>query len=159
MVTAAVEAYPQETLGVLIGLRTAAKILIQYAVAYQTAKRARHKVEAHLKRSQRTNHFLQEVTHLEVVGDFHSHPEVSVDKISSAMLSKTDKDSIVVKHLGMVVAIDKDAKKREWKHLPKGSLKGCVFPYSLKITSWFKMKGDKIEIAKIHCPFALGLGR
>lgn len=159
MVTAAVEAYPQETLGVLIGLRTAERILIQYAVAYQTARRTRHEVEAHPKRSQRMDHFLEKVTRLEVVGDFHSHPQVPVDKISSIRLSKTDKKSMGRERLEIIIAIDRDAKKRQWKHLPKGSLKGCVFPYSLKIASWFKTTNNEFEIAQVHCPFALGLGR
>jgi len=159
MVTAAVETYPDETLGVLIGLRTAERILVQYAVAYQTARRSRDEVQVHPKRSQRTDQFLEKVTHLEVVGDFHSHPEVPVDKTSSIRLSKPDKDSMLAKNLGIIVAINMDENRREWKHLSKGSLKGCVYPYSIKMTPWLKTERNEFKIAKIHCPFALGLGR
>lgn len=159
MVTAAVEAYPEETLGVLIGLRTAERIWVQYAVAYQTAHRSRDEVYPHPKRSSRTDLFLKKVTLLEVVGDFHSHPETSIDQVRSVQLSEPDKNSMSAGNLGIVIAIDKDSKKREWKHLAKGSLKGCVHPYSIKITSWYKTDGNSYRIANIQCPFALGLGR
>lgn len=159
MVTAAVETFPDETLGVLIGLRKADKVMVQYAIAYQTAKRTRRSVEAHPKLSRRMDLFLEKVTHLEVVGDFHSHPEVDVDKKSSIKLSEPDKESIRINNLGIVIAIDKDGRKLEWRHLPKGSLKGSVFPYTLKITTWLKTPEKHFKIAKNICPFALGLGR
>jgi proteasome lid subunit RPN8/RPN11 len=159
MVTATVETYPEETLGVLIGVRTAKRILVQYAIAYQTARRSRDEVYPHPKRSQRMDNFLEKVTRLEVVGDFHSHPEVSVDKVFGIKLSETDKNSMLAKKLGIVIAIDKDEKEREWRHLSKGSLKGGVYPYSVKMTSWFKTEESEFKISKIHCPFALGLGR
>ena len=44
MVTAAVEAYPEETLGVLIGTKGIDTFMIQYAVSYQTAKRSKEEV-------------------------------------------------------------------------------------------------------------------
>jgi len=166
MVTAAVETFPDETIGVLIGLQTIDRILVQYAIAYQTAERSKDKVQVSHKRSQRTDLFLQKVTRLEVVGDFHSHPQVPtdenyvpIDKARSIQLSPTDKHSMMERNIEIVIAIERDEKQREWKHLPKGSLKGCVFPYSLKIASWYKTKKEEFKIAKIHCPFALGLGR
>lgn len=97
MVTATVETYPEETLGVLIGLRTARRILVQYAIAYQTAKRSRNEVQPHPKRSRRMDNFLEKVTCLEVVGDFHSHPEVPVDKTSSIRLSEPDENSMLAR--------------------------------------------------------------
>ena len=158
MVTAAVEAYPEETLGVLIGLRGPRAIWVQYAIVYQTAERDKMEVTAHPIRTRRTNRFLKKITHLELVGDFHSHTKVPIDKKYSIRLSRTDKRSMSQKNLGMVIAINKDKVQRSWRHLPKGSLKGCVFPYSLKIASWFKSGRDKYEISRIECPFALGLG-
>ena len=158
MVTAAVEAYPQETLGVLIGLRGPRAIWVQHAVAYQTAEREKMEVRAHPIRSLRTNHFLQKITRLELVGDFHSHTKVPIDKASSIRLSRKDKESMLQKNLGIVIAINKDKEVRNWEHLSKGSLKGCVLPYSLKIASWFKLRRDKCKLSRIECPFALGLG-
>lgn len=157
MVTAAVEAYPQETLGVLIGLRGPRAIWVQYAIVYQTAERDKMEVAAHPIRSRRTNRFLEKITRLEL-GDFHSHTKVPIGKVSSVQLSLTDRESMSLKNLGIIIAIDKDKLKRNWRHLPKGSLKGCVFPYSLKITSWFKSRRDDYKLSRIECPFALGLG-
>lgn len=159
MVTAAVEAYPEETLGVLIGLRGRSAIWVQYAIVYQTADRDKMEVTAHPIRARRTNRFLGRMTRLELVGDFHSHTRVPIDKASSIQLSRADKESMSLKNLGIVIAVSKDKEERKWKHLPNGSLKGCVFPYSLKIASWFKSGANKYEVSRIECPFALGLGR
>ena len=158
MVTAAVEAYPEETLGILMGLRGRNAIWVQYAVVYQTAEREKMEVKAHPIRALRTNRFLENMTKLEMAGDFHSHTKVQIDGITGIRLSRADKNSMAVKDLGIVIAINKDTKTRKWRHLPKGSLKGGVFPYSLKIVSYFKAKKTKYEISKIECPFALGLG-
>lgn len=159
MVTAAVEAFPEETLGVLIGISELAlkRVVVEYAIVYQTAKRARDKVKADPSRKKRTDKFLQQVTRLRVVGDFHSHPEVPVGRIDACWLSEEDKGSMDYGELGFVIAVDRDSRTREWKHLARGSLIGCVFPYSLKITGWLKM--ERFKIARIHSPFALGLGR
>lgn len=159
MVTSAVETYPNETLGVLIGLRKAGKIIVQLATAYQTAERNKDSVEVHPKLSDRMCNFLEQVTHLEVVGDFHSHPDAGVDKKSCIKLSPADKKSMSNNNLGIVIAIDKDGRRREWKHLPKGSLKGSVSPYSLKMTTWLKTPDNQYKIAQNFCPFALGIGR
>ena len=71
IVSASVEAFPEETLGVLLGMREPLRkrILVQYAVVYQTAERARDKVESDPKRAARLNRFLEEVTFLEIVGE------------------------------------------------------------------------------------------
>jgi len=161
MVAAAVESYPDETLGVIIGFRDLRlrKFLIQYAIVYQTAERARDEVSADPNRAGRLDKFLKRVTGLEVIGDFHSHPNIPVRRKSSCWLSEEDRESMEISDLGFVIAIDRDYKERDWKHLKMGSLLGCVFPYSLKITGWYMKEESKQKIVKIHCPFALGLGR
>jgi len=116
MVTAAVEAFPDETLGVIIGFREPEmkRILVQYAVVYQTAERAKDAVEADLKRKLGTDKFLERVTRLSVIGDFHSHPKLPVGKMSSCWLSPDDKKSMQPNDLSFVIAIDRDSKEREW---------------------------------------------
>ncbi len=158
MVAAAVETFPDETLGALLGLRKTGTILVQYAVPYQTAKRARTHVSIEPLRGSRVQRFLGNTTRLEVVGDFHSHPGVAVTG-KGYKLSEADKRSTPLKRLGTVIVVDEDKKRREWKHLPKGSLLGSVHPYSIRITSWFKRGATEFEIAEIHCPFAVGLLR
>jgi proteasome lid subunit RPN8/RPN11 len=161
MVSAAVEAYDDETLGVLLGLQEPrwARIMVQYAVVYQTAKRARDEVKADPKRAARLDKFLGKITFLQVVGDFHSHPGCPVGKLSSCWLSDDDKNSMKTHDVGFVIAIDRDHKERYWRHLSKGSLMGSVYPYSVKITGWYRTSGNEFKISRIHSPFALGLGR
>lgn len=161
MVSSAVEAFDNETLGVLLGLHDIRwrRIIVQYAVVYQTAKRARDSVNVDPKRAQRLNKFLEKVTSLEVIGDFHSHPNLRVRDKSSCWLSPEDKADMSEGDISFVIAIDHDSIERGWKHLSLGSLLGSVFPYSLKISGWLRENENDFRIASIHCPFALGLGR
>jgi len=158
MTTAAIETFPDETLGTLIGLIKKTKIFVQHAVPYQTAKRDENGVETSPKHSKRMEAFLAEVTHLETVGDFHSHPSLKVIGRGYG-LSKRDKNSTMTGGLGIVVVVDRDGKERQWEHLKRGSLVGSIPPFSLRVTSWFKSEEDSFQIAEIHCPYALGLGR
>lgn len=150
-----------ENLGVLLGLLEPSKKrnVVQYAVVYQTAKRTRDAVNPDPKRATRLDRFLEKVTFLEVIGDFHSLPELPVRGKTSCWLSNDDKSSMKIGGLGFVIAIEKDHKERDWCHLSKGSLLGSVFPYSVKISAWYKEAENEFKISKIHCPFALGLGR
>lgn len=160
LVSSAVEVYPNETLGVLIGIKSKDKIQVQYAVPYQTAKRKRGEVEVTPLREKRMNKFLTKTTALEIVGYFHSHPECDV--LRGYKLSPEDKNSMKHGEWGIVIVINKDRKRRDWKHLPKGSLLGSIYPYSLRITSWFTggdQQNKQFNISDIFCPFALGLNR
>jgi len=150
-----------KTLGVLLGLHEPRwrRIIVQYAVVYQTAKRARNRVKADPKRALRLNKFLEKITSLQTVGDFHSHPNLRVREKSSCWLSQEDKGDMLDGDIGFVIAIDRDHVERDWKHLSLGSLLGSVFPYSMKISSWLKVAENDFRIANIPCPFALGIGR
>ncbi|MFH1774031.1 MAG: Mov34/MPN/PAD-1 family protein [Methanobacteriota archaeon] len=161
LVSSAVEVYPNETLGILIGIKSQDKIQVQYAVPYQTAKRSKDEVEVTPLKERRLNKFLTKTTALEIVGDFHSHSEYEVSR-DGYKLSLKDKSSMKRGGLGIVIVISKDKKRREWRHLSKGSLLGSIYPYRSRITSWFA-EGDqqskRFSISDIFCPFALGLNR
>ena len=154
--TAAVETFPQETLGTLIGFPNPEKILVQLAVPYQTADRTEIDVSPNPNRSGRMERFLHRVTLMETVGDFHSHPSIPLE--TGYKLSKEDKASTMIEGLGLVVVINRDSIERAWEHMEKGSLWGSVYPFSLRLTSWYKNDEGRFEIASIHCPYALGLG-
>lgn len=157
LVSSAVEVYPRETLGVLIGIKSKDKIMVQYAIPYQTARRGRNEAKVTQPREKRMNKFLIRTTALEIVGDFHSHPE---DVSKGYKPSSEDKKSMRRGELGIIVTINKDKKRRDWKHLSKGSLLGSIYPYSLRITSWYRnLQNKHFSISDIFCPFALGLNR
>lgn len=82
--------------------------------------REKDSVEVHPRITKRMDDFLQKVTRLEVVGDFHSHPEEPVDKVSSVRLSNPDKKSMMVNNLGIVIAVDKDEEKEYGNIFLKG---------------------------------------
>ena len=51
------------------------------------------------------------MTRLEVIGDFHSHTQASVDRAFSVRLSIPDKDSMALRNLGIIIAINDDRKR------------------------------------------------
>jgi len=60
---------------------------------------------------------LEKITSLQIVGDFHSHPNLRVKENSSCRLSQEDKDDILGGDIGFVIAIDRDHVERDWNHL------------------------------------------
>ena len=74
MSVAAVEVYPNETVGILIGIRGGNKNWVEYAVPIQTAKRDEESVTWKPRVEDRIRKFMTECTNLEIVGCFHSHP-------------------------------------------------------------------------------------
>jgi proteasome lid subunit RPN8/RPN11 len=168
LVTAAVEVYPHETLGILLGTIGESDVMVQHAVSYQTAKRRRNEVEPDPKRSYRVDRFMRTLGHLKRVGSFHSHPETRVlGEDVNHNLSPTDKDSAELNKLEMLVIIDRDNVRRDWRHLtsprlPLGSLMGSIAPFSLRISGWFVDEFGKQKTfrrCEVHCPFATGLSR
>lgn len=87
------------------------------------------------------------MTSLEVVGDFHSHPDLRVRNRSSCWLSQEDKYDVLKGDVCFAITIDRDNTEHVWKHLSLGSVLGSVFPYSLKVSGWSKVCDGDFRIA------------
>lgn len=169
MTVAAVEVYPRETVGVLIGLRGDGKIWVEYALPIQTAKREEDEVTWKPTRETRIRDFMIGSTGLQIVGQFHSHPYAERDGLFRGMnrLGASDLKSWGSKMIEMVVGVvkngglDRNGKRLEWTHLRRGSLQGAVGAYAMKLTAWFSIDRStkRPSIAFIRCPFATGIDR
>jgi proteasome lid subunit RPN8/RPN11 len=169
MSVAAVEVYPKETVGILIGIRGGDKIWVEYAVPIQTAKRDEDSVSWKRHVEDRIKRFMTGSTNLEIVGSFHSHPWADHKALFKGMnrLSEADREGWDSREIQIVAGLVKnggvDANRRrlEWQHLRGGTLQGAIGDYAMKMTAWYAMRGviETPGIAFIRCAFATGMDR
>lgn len=166
---AAVEVYPKETVGILIGIRGGEKIWIEYAVPIQTARRDEESVRWKRHVEDRIKGFMTGCTNLEIVGSFHSHPWADHETLFKGMnrLSDADRDGWDSKEIQIVAGlvknggVDGSRKRLEWRHLRGGTLQGAVGDYAMKMTAWYAARGatEDPRIAFVRCAFATGMDR
>jgi len=163
MIVSAVEVYPKECLGVLLGYRAwnsidkTRRAIVEQAISYQTAERSRSSVEVKERHELRCKDMLYKLCSLEPIGDFHSHPQADTS------LSLADKKSMGVGDVEIIVAISKKKRTTPWRYnIVKKELSGVFgdFRFDIAAYSCFKLKQHNINFAKIDliCPFALGIG-
>jgi len=163
MIVAAVEVYPKECLGVLLGYRAwnsidkTRRAIVEQAISYQTAERRRDSVEIKEKREFRCKDMLYKLSSLEPIGDFHSHPKTDPG------LSFEDKNSMSIGDIEIVISVFKKGRTTAWRYdVYKKELGGVFGDYRFIIAahSCFKTNGQRKKYEKIDllCPFALGIG-
>jgi len=107
MVTSAIEVYPQECLGVIFGRKTGHTFVVEYAFAYQTAKRGKTVVDIDRRIKKRIEEVLQKFIRFKKIGDFHSHTTNTGTRLSSI----DRKDFSGNDDIGIVVHVAKRRRK------------------------------------------------
>lgn len=161
MVVSAVEVYPKECLGVLLGYRAwdsrdkTRRAIVEQAISYQTAERRRSSVEVDERHELRCKDMLYKISSLEPIGNFHSHPR------TDPTLSSIDKKNMDVGDVEIVVAVSKKARTTPWRYDRK-VLSGVFgdFRFHIVAYSCFRSRRHAKTFRKIEllCPFALGIG-
>ena len=156
MVLSAIEVYKNECLGALLGYNLKNRIVVEYAIPYQTAKRKPTEAEPNWNREIRVHEILPNLLHLKHVGYFHSHTQWGEIKASTE-LSIKDVKSIIPGQIEIVVAIN-DAKRRiPWSSKSSGELYGTLGKYGIYMACHYKTaKSQKIKKYPLLCPYALG---
>lgn len=162
MIVSAVEVYPNECLGSLLGYRAwnstdkTRRAIIENAISYQTAERSKNGVEVRTKHELRCKDMLYKLCSLESVGDFHSHPDWNTTP------SSTDFNNMDVGNIEVIISVNPKKRTTPWTYNPNTKeLRGVFGDYRFSIAAYscFNKKGsvnhEKIEIV---CPFALGVG-
>jgi len=163
MLVSAVEVFPKECLGLLLGYRAwdsidkTRRAIVEQVVAYQSAERGRSKVEVREKPEFRCKDMFYKLSSLEPLGNFHSHPNMTTS------LSKADRNSMEVGDIEIIVAISKKRKTTPWRYdYNRKELSGVFgdFRFDVAVCSCFKSKNGSKKFRKIdlQCPFALGIG-
>jgi len=155
----AIEVYKNECVGVLMGdsFRTAGKVVINSAVALQTAKREYTGVTPKWPRYNRITEVLSYLSLDWIVGEFHSHTDYRNEK-PSYRLSESDREYIQsIHHTGeieLVIALSRKTRKKQWDYINKGRvLKGTLGKYNVEMGAYYKAYDeDSGTLSEIWCP-------
>jgi len=153
---ATVETYNRECMGLLIGIyRRNGNVAIQHALPYQVATRTNFEVTPSATASQRMEKVLKDFTHVEVVGDFHSHPAGRKYK-ATIQLSPLDRSFLQPGKLKMIAEIHRRERAVRWKYNRDGTISGTLDDFFLKLAAWYldEERGQP-RLAILRCPFAL----
>jgi proteasome lid subunit RPN8/RPN11 len=157
MVTAAIEVFQKETLGILLGYRSDRSYVVQNSITYQTSDRSNALVARNDTAHRRIEAFLQNVvSHARIIGDFHSHPQYGKNRggfePSDEDIEEMREDAVYI-----IVEINKKYHERRWGYNRDGTMSGTVGDYYLKIAGWYiDSKSGKPRLGTVRCPFGVG---
>ena len=155
IILSSVEVYKNECHGVLLGYKTRGRIVVEYAIPFQSAKRTPNEVIPNWRRELKVLEILPKMIHLEKLGYFHSHPQWGSSK-GIAKLSDADKDCMMEEDIEIVVAINDAFRKTPRVELSKG-LSGTIGKYRITLAGFYKRSSDnRIKKYRIMCPYAVG---
>ncbi|MEM2944701.1 MAG: hypothetical protein QW087_08175 [Methanomassiliicoccales archaeon] len=104
------EVYKNECHGVLLGCQTTGRIIVEYAIPFQSARGKFSQVVPNWRRGLKLIEIHPKLIHMQKLGYFHSHPQVRYTR-GVPVLSEEDKDYMTDGEIEIVVAIN-DAKRR-----------------------------------------------
>lgn len=155
IILSSVEVYKNECHGALLGFQTRRRIVVEYAIPFQSAKRRFSGVEPNWRRELKVIEILPKLIHLQKLGYFHSHPQYG-DKRGTPELSEEDKDYMKEGEVEIMAAINDAKKKLRWAESKK-RLQGTLGKYNIVIAGFYKRRKDgEIRQYRILCPYAIG---
>ncbi|OQX51515.1 MAG: hypothetical protein B5M53_10975 [Candidatus Cloacimonas sp. 4484_209] len=157
MVLSAIEVYHLETLGLLLGIKGEDTFIVEYAIPFQTAKKAKTWVSPNEKRASR----IKKIVHLlpiDVIGDYHSHTELGENRAfprpSGDDIADMEKNNVY-----LILALNESNKVVEWHSNSDGSISGTLGGYHIRINAheFVGKRGLGYRGVEIICPSAVGL--
>ena len=150
-----IEVYKKECLGILLGIQSQGRIVVEYAIPLQAvAKRTFSEVVPNWKKELKVKEAVPKLMHLECVGDFHSHPQFGSTK-GTVELSADDKQSMESTAIEIVAAINTSKRRTSWRTV-NGELAGSICNYRIRLAGYYKKKDGEIKQLDIVCPYAVG---
>jgi hypothetical protein len=154
IVLSAIEVYKNECLGALLGYNLRNRIVVEYAIPFQTAKRKPTEVEPNWKRETRVQEILPKLIHLKHLGYFHSHTQLGKRK-ATAQPSNSDIESMIPAQIEIITAVNESKRKTHW-YATKKELCGTIGKYHIRLACHYKKVNGKIRQYPILCPYVLG---
>ena len=150
-----VEVYKSECHGVLLGYKTQNRIVLEFAIPFQSAERKPSEVVPNWRRELKVIEVLPKLVQLQKLGYFHSHPQWGKIRGTSE-LSDPDKNYISEGDVEIVVAINDAERSVSWRQ-SGNRLSGSIGKYNITIAGYYKRKkDDRIMRYRILCPYAIG---
>jgi len=157
MVLSAIEVYNLETLGLLLGLRGDDIFVVEYAIPFQTAEKAKTWVSPNERRASRIKKIVDLIP-VDVIGDYHSHTELGENR-AIARPSGDDIADMEKGNVYMILALNECNKSLEWRNNVDGSISGTLGQYHIRISAaeYIERGGLHYKKVDIFCPSAVGL--
>lgn len=155
MILSSVEVYKNECHGILLGFKTHRRIIVEYAIPFQSAKRKFNEVTPNWRRELKIIEVLPKLVHLQKLGYFHSHTQFG-DERGLPELSESDKNYMREREIEVIVAINDSKNTSPWTESKK-KLSGTIGNYHIEIAGFYKRRRDgKILQYRVLCPYAVG---
>lgn len=154
LLVSTIEVYRRECFGILLGHSTPERVVVDFVVPYQTARRKFQEVYIDWQRSKRVEEAVRATSRWECVGDYHSHPMYG-DKRATTALSKVDRQFFKDGSVSIVVAINDLNRSQRWCYVKGGTISGSINGYSIRIGGYHKA-GEAVVRAPVLCPYAMG---
>jgi hypothetical protein len=157
LVLSSIEAFKKECYGLLLGYRTDDKIVVEFAIPYQTAERGHTMVVPNWWRDQRVRACLQFLSHLELLGTFHSHASWG-NLRANPRLSDWDAQTMDEGNVEIIVAVNDLLRRSAWRNIDGGrQLAGSLSDFSLSLAAYYRNGNHRRPVrTQIRCPYALG---
>ena len=154
LLVSSIEVYRRECFGILLGHREPERIMVEFAVPYQSARRKFQEVHMDWHRSQRVEEAVRMTSRWELVGDYHSHPMYGDEK-ATTKLSGVDHKEFRDGGTSLIVAINDGHRQQRWKYVKGGLISGSINGYALRMAAYNK-EGDAVVRVPLVCPYAVG---
>lgn len=156
LLISAVEVYKRECYGILLGYRDSSNIyIVEHAISYQTANRRHTSVERNNRASKRMHTFLENLPHLSLIGDFHSHTGWG-DLKGVGAPSSADVVDMVPDNLYIIIVANDKRRNSSWSYNGDGTLSGTVDDYHFRLGAYYLNEFSRSRRASIFCPYAIG---
>lgn len=157
IVLSSVEVFHHEALGVALGFTSEDQFIIQYAIPYQTARKALTWVAPRPKRVARIERILDHHP-VNVIGDFHSHTELG-DLKALCRPSGEDIADMEEGKVHLIVALNETNRRSPWIHKADGNIAGTLEGYHITIGAFYLENRGRYKFirANIVCPSATGI--
>lgn len=155
LILSSIEVYKKECLGLLLGYKLEDRFIVEYSVTYQSAKRMRNGVSSNRTRHARIESVLPKFDKLELLGDFHSHPQYGSLK-GIPKPSPLDIEDMKQGKLYMIVGINDNEHSVRWRENQDCTISGTLNDFHIKISA-YRFEGKKIRKIPIKCPFCLAI--
>ncbi len=154
IILSTVEVYKSECMGILLGYKTSGRIVVEYAIPLQSAKRRLNEVESNWRRETQVLDVIPELIQFEKLGYYHSHPQWG-DQKGAAELSETDIDSMNEEEIELVVALNTADTSVWWEEKGLG-IRGTIGEYMVEIAGYYLETPNKLVPTQLVCPYAIG---
>jgi len=156
LLISAIEVYKKECYGMVLGYRDSNNsYIVEHAISYQTAQRRHGSVERNNRASKRIHKFLDNLPHLSIIGDFHSHTAWGNLK-GVGSLSREDLSDMAPDHLNFIIVANDNRRSSRWKYNGDGTLSGTVDDYHFQIRAYHLDENHRSRRANLFCPYAIG---